>query len=99
LRSSFFSVAAVAWGLRFCLGHVAAVEEFALQKSYANTRMVFVELFSPRRALLQIFHHKHVQPPLAGLVGYPLCATTVGGDGLVRAAETEAAQASRFNGG
>jgi hypothetical protein len=37
-----FSVVAVAWGLRFCLGHVAAVEEFALQKSYANTRTVFV---------------------------------------------------------
>jgi hypothetical protein len=94
-------VALTAWRgrLHFCLCSVAAVEEFALQKSYANTRMVFVVLLSPRRALLQIFHHKHVQPPLAGLVGYPFGATVLGDGGLVRAAATETAQASPFNDG
>jgi hypothetical protein len=85
--------------LHSCLCSVAAVEEFALQKSYTNTRLGCVVIISARRALLQIFHHKHVQPPLAGLVGYPLCATVVGDGGLVRAAEIEIAQASQFNDG
>jgi hypothetical protein len=85
--------------LHSCPRSVAAVEEFALQKSYANTRIGFVVIISARRALLQIFHHKHVQPPLAGLVGYPFGSTVLGDGGLVIAAETETAQASPFNGG
>jgi hypothetical protein len=68
---------------------VAAVEEFALQKSYANTRMVFVVALSPRRALLQIFHHKHVQPPLAGLACFPSRATLVAAKLHLPAAEVD----------
>jgi hypothetical protein len=56
------------------LGHVAAVEEFALQKStetraeFGNERLAYAP-----RAFLRIFHHKHVQPPLASFCGVPWC--------------------------
>jgi hypothetical protein len=64
--------------VRLNLGHLAAVEEFALQnfpQTRANSGGFKAAICTAR--LVPNFHHKHVQPPLAGLDGFPFRATLV----------------------
>jgi hypothetical protein len=58
------------------LGHIAAVEEFALQnfpQTRANSDGLKATLCTAR--LVPNFHHKHVQPPLTGFCGLQLIAS------------------------
>jgi hypothetical protein len=63
-------------GWLFYHGHVAAMEEVVLSKTYENTRLGFVVITRPRRAFLQFLHHNHTPSPLAGLGGVPWYALT-----------------------
>jgi hypothetical protein len=68
---------------RRSLGHIAAVEEFALQnfpQTRAKSDSLYAALCTAR--LAPNFHHKHVQPPLAELDGFPFRSTLISATNL-----------------
>jgi hypothetical protein len=66
----FFGFVVCGAGITGYLSTFAAVEEFALQ-NFPQTRAILRSIcpFGSTTRLAPNFHHKHVQPPLAGFCG------------------------------
>jgi hypothetical protein len=60
-------------GITGYLSAFAAVEEFALQ-NFPQTRAILRSIcpFGSTTRLAPNFHHKHIQPPLAGFCNIPI---------------------------